>query len=247
MHRATLEGGAVFFDRCGGLALVGNNVITGNQVVRYGAGIDVFSDSIAYISNNTIYGNSGGSGGGVACREGSWAEITNTILWNNSAAEGPELFLDMQQTGRVAEVDVRHSNVEGGQSSVHVDATCILLWGEGMIDQPPGFIDAGSGDFHLSGSSPCVNRGTSDVMASTDPEGDPRPTMGTADMGADEYVGTHRRGRRDGDPRHARTGGSLVHRDGDAPRLRARAALGLRLRPGRGGDPPVADGFAKPG
>ena len=38
---------------------------------------------------------------------------------------------------------------------------------------------------------PCINRGTNDGSAIEDIDGYPRPYMGTADMGCDEFIGVH--------------------------------------------------------
>ena len=44
------------------------------------------------------------------------------------------------------------------------------------------------GDVHLSAGSPAIDSGTRTGAPVTDFEGDPRPTGGGCDMGADEFV-----------------------------------------------------------
>ncbi|MFH2003052.1 MAG: hypothetical protein ABIK28_25520, partial [Planctomycetota bacterium] len=56
-----------------------------------------------------------------------------------------------------------------------------------MIDQDPGFVDAPSGDFHLSAVSPCINRGTNASAPDQDLDGDARPYMGTHLLEADMF------------------------------------------------------------
>jgi hypothetical protein len=142
------------------------------------------------ICNNTITGNKAERGGGLSCRAGSVAKVENTILWDNAATvTGEEIFL--QYIYGVAMVNVQHSDVRGGPASVHVGKSCIFNWGTGMIDEDPRFEDPGANDFHLTPLSPCINRGTNDDAPKDDFEGDLRPIMGTVDMGADEYTGTH--------------------------------------------------------
>jgi parallel beta-helix repeat protein/predicted outer membrane repeat protein len=46
-------------------------------------------------------------------------------------------------------------------------------------------------DYHLTWTSPCVNRGTNIGAPPDDIDGDSRPNMGTVDMGADEFNGIH--------------------------------------------------------
>ena len=60
-----------------------------------------------------------------------------------------------------------------------------------IIDENPRFKNYNGNDFHLIRISPCINRGTNVGAPSIDLDGDPRPFMGTADMGVDEYVGVH--------------------------------------------------------
>jgi hypothetical protein len=60
-----------------------------------------------------------------------------------------------------------------------------------MIAEDPLFQDCANNDFHLTWLSPCINRGNNDEASSIDFEGDPRPYMGTIDMGVDEFFDTH--------------------------------------------------------
>jgi hypothetical protein len=63
-----------------------------------------------------------------------------------------------------------------------------LNWGPGMIDADPLFADVANNDFHLTWPSPCRNTGDNAAVTELyDFEGDPRITLGTVDMGADEF------------------------------------------------------------
>ena len=53
----------------------------------------------------------------------------------------------------------------------------------------PLFVDAASGDFHLSSASPCIDAGTLMIAPSIDMDGDPRPYNFAPDIGADEMTG----------------------------------------------------------
>jgi len=110
----------------------------------------------------------------------------DTILWNNEAPFGPEIWIG--NTSLPSTLTIGFSNVEGGQVRVYVDPGCTLNWGPGMIDMDPVFVDPASDDFHISWSSPCRNGGhNSGVPVTEDFEGDPRIHEGAADMGADEF------------------------------------------------------------
>jgi len=50
------------------------------------------------------------------------------------------------------------------------------------------------GDLRLLPGSPCINRGLDNGAPALDLDGNPRPGMGTVDMGACEFAGTHRLG-----------------------------------------------------
>jgi len=174
------DGGAV---ACGGDSILVNNIILGNSASLYGGGLYFHSGS-PRATNNTIVGNTAQYGGGIGCAD-SAPFISNSILWNNTAPSGKEIAI-----GTAAEpstLTVSYSNVEGGQSSVLVDANCSLNWNAGMIDSDPLFV--GLTDFHLTWNSPCRNSGdnTAADISALDFEGDPRITLTTIDMGADEY------------------------------------------------------------
>jgi len=128
--------------------------------------------------NCTLSGNVAPDGGGAVYVDAGAIELSNCILWGDSPNEitGP------------AEVD--HSDVEGGHEGV------------GNIDADPHFAAPASGDYRLSPSSPCIDRGDNaavPVGVTIDLDGFPRfvddPAKPDAwsgqppivDMGAYEY------------------------------------------------------------
>ncbi|MHC4945185.1 MAG: NosD domain-containing protein [Planctomycetota bacterium] len=165
-----------------------NNLIF-NNTADEGGGIYSEYSSLTMM-NSTLYGNSAKSGGGIAYLYDSSATVTNTILWNNDAPEGKEILIGNSVEPSMLSID--YSDVEGGQASVEVDTGCTLVWDySSMIKDDPQFEYPSIGDFHLTWLSPCINRGTNDGAAPEDMDGDLRPWVGTADMGADEFTGTH--------------------------------------------------------
>ncbi len=170
----------------GSTSLIFNNTISQNTANTRGGGI-FFLSGMASLTNNNIVGNTAGvAGGGISCRQGTTATAVNTIIYSNTAPYGPQISLEANSMPAL--LSISYSDVSGGQANVHVDANCILEWGAGMIDDNPLFADAASGDFHLTYPSPCRDAGFyTGNIPSTDPDGDPRNSLVTTDIGVDEY------------------------------------------------------------
>ncbi len=185
-----------------GCTRIFNNFILDNTASSWGGGIySRYNESMIY--NNTLVGNSAGSGGGIhVLNQGNMTPtIFNCIVRNNDAAEGPQIHFYFDYTG----ADISYCNIEGGFGS-----------GIGNIDSDPAFSDESNGNYRLAGASACIDAGDNDAtpLPDTDYDGDVRKTddpdtpdtgNGTSpivDMGADEY--------------HADTCPADLDRDGDA-------------------------------
>jgi predicted outer membrane repeat protein len=181
-----LDGGGISTSKESSIII--NNIISGNKA-DHGGGYDGWYCSPT-MTNNTFYGNiAATSGGAISCTKSSSMTFVNTILWNNDAPAGPEIWIG--EPASPSTVTISYSDVDGGKASVLVDQNCIFNWGPGMINANPLFVDAVNGDFHLTCPSPCKDTGdNSYVTELTDFEGDTRIAYGTVDMGADEFY-TH--------------------------------------------------------
>ncbi|MHC4943324.1 MAG: right-handed parallel beta-helix repeat-containing protein [Planctomycetota bacterium] len=177
-----------------------NSATAGNPTIdhSYGGGMCNLG-STTIITNCTFHGNYSSHGGGGICNvQNAITTAINSILWNNDAPEGPEIWI-----GDISTLTISNSDVKDGLTSVHADPGCSLDWGSGNIDADPFFLDPLNDDYHLSYASPCIDAGDNNApsLPATDFEGDPRFFPGNGkgvfvgsstsgvivDMGADEY------------------------------------------------------------
>jgi hypothetical protein len=165
--------------------VLANNVFHANQA-EYGGGVYCGFESSPCIVNSTFYNNLADHGAAL-CSWLSFPSAENSVFHNDGGSTWPEILIG--STKNPSTFIINHCNVKGGQASVEVEPGCTLLWGNGMIDSDPLFLDAANGDFHLTYNSPCRGSGTNSAasLPPEDFEGDPRIAYGTVDMGADEF------------------------------------------------------------
>ncbi|MHC4944847.1 MAG: FG-GAP-like repeat-containing protein [Planctomycetota bacterium] len=159
-------GGGIYCVATSPMMEIASNMIYSNYATVAGGGMFCYVSN-PNIFNNTITQNGSVSGGGIYC-DSFLSSICNTILWDDFPDE-----------------------IAGGNP----EATCCDVlggWtGSGNIDMDPLFEEPSNGDYHLNWLSPCINRGTNMGLPVMDVDGDSVPCMGTCDMGADEFTGTH--------------------------------------------------------
>lgn len=150
-----------------------NNIIAFNTATGMedgGGGIYMAYFNKSKVVNNTLVGNTACVDGGGISGPKAKATIVNTIVWNNTAPGGIEIYGD--------DCTVEHCAVKGGYP------------GTGNIDKDPLFADPVNIDLHLLYGSPCRDAGdnTAPWLGEEDFEGDPRIAWGgIVDMGADEF------------------------------------------------------------
>lgn len=137
-------------------------------VVQNGVGVECNGDGETRVDNSTISDNQSGLSGSPAARY----TLANTIVWGNSMVDvDPALVL----------------------SATYSD-TGVLLAGLGNVSINPQFLNAVSGNFELSGTSPLIDAG--DPLfppGGVDSNNDPRVLDGSAngsavvDIGWDEF------------------------------------------------------------
>ncbi|HAV65105.1 MAG TPA: hypothetical protein DCY13_22385, partial [Verrucomicrobiales bacterium] len=118
------------------------------------------------------------------------AAINCTIVENHAGDDGGGMFFG------TAKNCIIYFNTAGGSGADH-DSTTVTYScsrntspGSGNLGVNPQFVNRFGGDYRLSSTSACINRGNNpDVMGSTDVAGNPRIIYDTVDMGALEFFG----------------------------------------------------------
>jgi hypothetical protein len=144
-----------------------SSVFQGNEA-RFGAGMHN-QDASPLIIDCTIVGNEASRYGGGVSSSNSSPQVTNTLIWRNTAGHSGLSIYD-----NAADTAVRYSCVENG-------------WpGEGNIDEEPLFVDSGNpagpdgiwmtadDGLRLPGGSPCIDAADGDLAPGFDILGNPR-------------------------------------------------------------------------
>lgn len=149
-----------------------NSIFSENEAGLNGGAISINqSMGIPVVTNCTFYSNSAYRGGGISADN---PQITNCILWANTASLSPQI-------AGSAGINVTNCDVQGGYT------------GTGNIYSDPLFV--GVDNFHLTATSPCIDVGNNSApgIPALDFDGNPRIFDGngdgtaTVDMGAYEY------------------------------------------------------------
>jgi hypothetical protein len=155
------------------------NTIVSNHsgIAGRGEGVRIYDITVAALVNTTVSNNPRGGvrmfGGGLPV-----LDVTNSILWNNHVAgDDLDVFGVFFGTTNLRNSDI--GTVSSGGSTVND------LGGNISVD--PQLTTPASG-LRLTAGSPCIDTGTCTGAPATDIDGDPRPTGGGCDMGADEFV-----------------------------------------------------------
>jgi hypothetical protein len=170
-NTANIEGGGTFNGTLNNCLLLGNSAWVGGAAAA--------EDRIATILNNcTIVGNSASTRGGGLYSSGiagaSYLFARNCIVTDNSAPTGPNYAF-------------------GSSLELTMDYCCttpLPPGGAANFTNPPSFVDAAAGNFHLESNSPCINAANNAYQTnSVDLDGNPRVVGGFVDIGAYEYQG----------------------------------------------------------
>ncbi|MDD5706936.1 MAG: right-handed parallel beta-helix repeat-containing protein [Kiritimatiellae bacterium] len=199
-NTADNHGGGVFAYASG--ATIRNCVIVGNKTTTYsGGGVTLYYDCVAEncliagntaaylgggiwpvggsgVRNCTIVGNTSADnrGSGVGENDNGTTYLQNCIVWDNTGDE-----------------DIKNDN-----GKLYIQNCCVksITGGYGAggvsnITDNPRFVSAAGGDYRLGSSSPCVDKGRTLAMVTSDLNGAPRPLDGNGDGIAEYDMGVY--------------------------------------------------------
>lgn len=144
-----LYGGAVA--TISGSLVAVNTVIASNDCGGAGGGLYFFGSSGKVINCTITKNHSGDVAGGIQLENNSQLDLSNSIVVSNSAQNGtgPDVFKDVGPNSIMSA-----NNLLGDYSD-----SGIMEGLNGNISGDPLFIDALSGNYQLTGLSPCFNKG----------------------------------------------------------------------------------------
>ncbi len=170
-------------------------LLADNQAQFAGGAILSSSGSSLTLDHCTVVANTAPvQGGGIYLGQDT-GTIRNSIVWGNSSASGPQLYLKFASFAHFTAVDL-----QGGPGAIAYFADLPVYW-EGGLDAEPGFVDAdgpdddpatwADNDYHLAAGSACIDMGfMHDGLSLMDIDLQPRVQGCRPDLGFDEAPAT---------------------------------------------------------
>jgi len=145
-------GAGLYVENCNSPGPLMKNCIVSQNSSAYFGGAVCSSNSRLRIDNCTFSLNSAGNeGGAIAAYYNSSMDLSDSILWDDSAAAGAEIaVLDFSNPSSIR---LLYCDVKGGAEDANVCENCLLLWGPGSISAEPNFASENMGDYHLRSSA----------------------------------------------------------------------------------------------
>ena len=148
------------------------------------AGLDGGGVAGCMVSDSTLVGNRAQTGGGAAS-----STLNNCTIVGNSTLSGGGVAIGCALANSIVYYNWSDPEAPGSTDS-SFDHCCLPEdpGGTGNITNEPAFVDLAGGDLRLQASSPCINAGNNDAVASSrDLDGSERIVGGSVDMGAYEW------------------------------------------------------------
>jgi predicted outer membrane repeat protein/parallel beta-helix repeat protein len=195
------DGGGMYNQSCSATSAITGCTFNGNTAASDGGGIFSY-DTDLEVTGCTFTGNTADvSGGGMYNYHYSSPTVTNCTFSSNTADfYGGGIYnagnCSPQLTNCILWGDTPDEICNDDVDSVPVVTYCDVQGGYGdpadnNINANPQFVNAGTGDFHLLGGSPCIDVGDNAAVPgglTTDIDGQPRILNGVVDMGIDECL-----------------------------------------------------------
>jgi hypothetical protein len=181
-------GGGVLGGVGGARVTITNSRIVGNRTTQGAGGVRVHPPGILIMTNTLVADNHGDWG----LHLNGNSTLMNVTVANNT--EGGLLFntasgLDLQVTNTIIYGNSGGNLTHYGEGTVSVNYSAIEGgWiGTGNLNADPRFMDPTTGDYRLTGQSPCIDHGTPIGAPAVDMNGHIRDAL--PDIGAYEWVG----------------------------------------------------------
>jgi len=168
--------------------IIRNNLVNGNgsnsAILSQGILIGSGDSNVAYnnvVANNRL-GMECGGGVGTNCKI-----LNNTIFGNYDGSTGVSCIHVGAMSGSVVQNNICYGNVA---NVIRNDGTSSTMDHNILTSSDPGFVNAASGNFHLTSSATtAIDQGRSQSWSSAiDKDGVPRPQGSVWDIGAYEYT-----------------------------------------------------------
>lgn len=187
---ATWYGGAIYCEDAN--PVFENLLIYNNIAERNGGGICFESHSSAKptLINLTIVCNKAQYGGGISCDWGCTPTFHNTIIWNNYATEGSQIYLGEEN----ADPDFSNCIIGGGKGAFRGVGALLKYNGlySNCLDIDPLFVNESQNNYQLKNNSFAINTGTlTNNLKGLDLNGNNRIFGESIDIGAYESNGAH--------------------------------------------------------
>ena len=179
-----------------GMAFENGNGGNGGGVYVHGSSINITIKESTFSGNSASYGWGGGVYGHLS-NDSAILNVYNNILFNNTANDGDDLYVNSDGDGNYigSTINLYNNDFSGnadfdtGQSEDLYITYPDNYHHANNIQKDPQFVDPENGDFHLKSDSPCIDKGKNDApgLPDTDFDGDPRILGPAPDIGADEF------------------------------------------------------------
>jgi len=138
-----------------------NCVFRNNVAAQAGGGMSNTVISDPEIVNCTFYQNRATYFGGGIYANGSDPDVYNSILWANSAKQGPQIAL----VANNRRTHIGYCDLEGGKTAVYRD-NATVVWNGPIMDLDPMFVDPWQCSLRLRTTSPCLDASHNGLIGS---------------------------------------------------------------------------------